>query len=655
MLAKMPAAIATLVLVGATTASGTAQKPTGMVWQATMQRQIEEQGHQMAMRMDKQQGEIKALQSQVESLTDQVGILAGQSAKHQTKIDRCEANASFAGERRRAQQSCGTESVESMLSLCCDSGQGNGHRRGLQAGCAALPASCTAQCAAAFVPVFEGCRATPIMAGMSKEEMDEWGRFYGSCQEVEQASAAMLQPVEVKMFKVLVSSPDAAQAESETNGGVQLDPSAQHLGPLPELAGACFTGEYTFASCCNTRNGKRATGDDDTCWAGEYTFEACGQSLPGQSAAATGDSGGSGATDVEQYHAECTTQNIMTCVPACNADHHGYELLATIDGTDTQFSCSLAHTLYSWLGAASLGGYLGADFASFFSAVVSGAAGSYIVALTEDAGISTDVTIQPGQIAHVSGDPELAMVRWGSGGVIVAERGSFSAERLAFEGHVVAREGGILILQNVLIDGTLVDTYSHATGGTISTSLMAGDYTGHAQCLAPYEVLDQAWRGDRTGDIAYTGTGDIPRAGCDGRGWQNSCYHCDNLADHWYRFSGAAGNAIATSPYIVGDTNHQANCGSAEPGWMTDSPLGPDRTDVGAENQNIGTYPSIREGVVQKNICFMGEGGRNCQYGHLQISMINCGGYHVYKLPTTPRCPDGPSQTYCTTVTDVLW
>ena len=61
-------------------------------------------------------------------------------------------------------------------------------------------------------------------------------------------------------------------------------------------------------------------------------------------------------------------------MPECNAEHHGYELLATIDGTDTKFSCNLAHGLYSWMGAASEGGYLGADAQSFFSAVVSGAA-----------------------------------------------------------------------------------------------------------------------------------------------------------------------------------------------------------------------------------------------------------------------------------------
>ena len=62
---------------------------------------------------------------------------------------------------------------------------------------------------------------------------------------------------------------------------------------------------------------------------------------------------------VTQYHAVCTSADVASCVPPCNAEHHGYELLATIDGTDTKFSCDLAHGLYSWMGAASEGGYRG--------------------------------------------------------------------------------------------------------------------------------------------------------------------------------------------------------------------------------------------------------------------------------------------------------
>ena len=32
---------------------------------------------------------------------------------------------------------------------------------------------------------------------------------------------------------------------------------------------------------------------------------------------------------------------IATCLPPCNVEHHGYDLLATIDGTDSTFSCKL--------------------------------------------------------------------------------------------------------------------------------------------------------------------------------------------------------------------------------------------------------------------------------------------------------------------------
>ena len=86
------------------------------------------------------------------------------------------------------------------------------------------------------------------------------------------------------------------------------------------------------------------------------------------------DSGSS--TALQEYHAVCSSAAISDCVPTCNATHHGYELLATIDGTDTKFSCNIAHGLYSWISAASEGGYLGVDLQAFFSAVSSGAAGN---------------------------------------------------------------------------------------------------------------------------------------------------------------------------------------------------------------------------------------------------------------------------------------
>ena len=53
------------------------------------------------------------------------------------------------------------------------------------------------------------------------------------------------------------------------------------------------------------------------------------------------------------------------------------------------------------------GGYLGSDLDSFFSAVVSSAAGFYAVVLIQNAGITTLLTVRPGQSVAVTGDPSL--------------------------------------------------------------------------------------------------------------------------------------------------------------------------------------------------------------------------------------------------------
>eukprot|EP01050_Picozoa_sp_SAG11_P036591 SAG11_NODE_14000_length_629_cov_1.003774_1_plen_209_part_11 len=66
------------------------------------------------------------------------------------------------------------------------------------------------------------------------------------------------------------------------------------------------------------------------------------------------------------------------CIPLCEAETHGF-LLLNIDGTDTTLTCSLSDLLYSWVGAAALGGFLGENVAAFVSAVISGAAGTYVL------------------------------------------------------------------------------------------------------------------------------------------------------------------------------------------------------------------------------------------------------------------------------------
>ena len=235
-----------------------------------------------------------------------------------------------------------------------------------------------------------------------------------SCEELQADAGEMLQPVAVQMFRVLVNTEGAAQAGAMFPGGDDGgDGSSGHpLDPLLPLA-----------------------------------------PVPPPLPDAT--EGADEAAGVTQYHAVCTSADVASCVPACNAEHHGYELLATIDGTDTKFSCNLAHGLYSWMGAASEGGYLGADSASFFSAVVSGAAGSYIVTLRLDAGISTDLVIRPGQDVHISGGPGLAAApSWGSGSC--NDRGSCRSQ-----GSFSVQETGSLALRNIrLLAG--VFTYGDA-------------------------------------------------------------------------------------------------------------------------------------------------------------------------------------------------
>ena len=171
---------------------------------------------------------------------------------------------------------------------------------------------------------------------------------------------------------------------------------------------------------------------------------------------------------MEQYHAQCTTANIQTCVPVCNAccnvTTHGYELLATIDGTDTKFSCNLAHMLYSWMGAASEGGYLGADFASFFASVVSGAAGAYFLTLMMNVGIHTDLTIQPGQNVHIAGDPALTELPiWGAGGFVLSEMGVLSLTHLAVTGRMTLQPGSTALT----ISGCFIGNGVFASGLTV--------------------------------------------------------------------------------------------------------------------------------------------------------------------------------------------
>jgi hypothetical protein len=274
-----------------------------------------------------------------------------------------------------------------------------------------------------FVSVYEGCQSTPIMDGLKDEERVAWDTFYSGCKEIEQSTVAMLRPVDVKMFRILVSSAiEAQQGQAEMLGGGQL--STPIVGPLPDL---------------NYPPSLPGVADD---------FEA----------------------GVQQYHAECTTQNILTCVPECAEASHGYELLATIDGTDTQFSCNVHNLLFSWVGAATLGGYIGADAAAFLSAVLSGAAGLFMVT-TDTYGMgATVLNARFRQSIHVTAVGSQP-VAWGvtdagvHTGANVANQAEVHMSNLRL-GKSTVDAGGKLVLVDCLFQG--IRSGQSTDGGALS-------------------------------------------------------------------------------------------------------------------------------------------------------------------------------------------
>eukprot|EP01050_Picozoa_sp_SAG11_P018847 SAG11_NODE_2913_length_2842_cov_109.057966_1_plen_623_part_00 len=181
------------------------------------------------------------------------------------------------------------------------------------------------------------------------------------------------------------------------------------------------------------------------------------------------------------------------CIPLCEAETHGFLLLLNIDGADTTLTCSLSDLLYSWVGAAALGGFLGRNVQAFVSAVISGAAGTYVLTLVEDADVGTDLVVQPGQNVTISGDVGLAEApRWGVGGFSVGEMGSLSLSyvQLDADALITVTNGGSLSLVNLALPtaaliravGGLsgIDSMVTLEAVTVSEHLELGVLTGTA-------------------------------------------------------------------------------------------------------------------------------------------------------------------------------
>ena len=94
---------------------------------------------------------------------------------------------------------------------------------------------------------------------------------------------------------------------------------------------------------------------------------------------------------------------------------------------------------------------------------------------------------------------------------------------------------------------------------------------------------------------------------CDLQGWNNPGPNDWIAPNLWYRFMGAAGTRMPTSP------PPELSCGTHAPGWMQ------------------GNYPAVQDGIVQRTVCYSWV-GNTCNWQN-PINVVNCGQYYVFQLP----------------------
>ena len=328
-----------------------------------------------------------------------VAQLQNRTRTNSVRLDQCEADAHpfikemQASHRHRLQEEetlCRGSGMIAMFSACCPSpGDGGGHRRFMQSvqGCDALPSTCSATCAPLFIEYFEGCQG--IVDDLAPDQRQMFVIFYGGCQEVEQAAAAMLEDARPAMIFHVVVLNEAAARQAQMFGGGSAPAPIGPIGPLPPPTSPV-----------------------------------------------------GGAEIAQEFRRVCTTANLTVCVPQCNSLTYGFLLSIEIDGRGTVMTCNVMDGLYAWVGQASLGGYIGDVFAAFFSSVISGASGTYMVKMTADQNVRTDLTIEPGQVVVINGDQRLPRPpTWGSGRFIVGESASLSLSHMQVDTVIRMNEG----------------------------------------------------------------------------------------------------------------------------------------------------------------------------------------------------------------------
>ncbi|CAH3164157.1 unnamed protein product [Pocillopora meandrina] len=95
---------------------------------------------------------------------------------------------------------------------------------------------------------------------------------------------------------------------------------------------------------------------------------------------------------------------------------------------------------------------------------------------------------------------------------------------------------------------------------------------------------------------------------------------CDSGFWGWYRFVGAAGTRMPDKCI------RRHRCNTVLSGWLNDD------------------HPSVEDGEISRRVCFSQLPYGCCRF-ILDISVINCGSYYIYRFVTPPKCPG----RYCST------
>ena len=188
------------------------------------------------------------------------------------------------------------------------------------------------------------------------------------------------------------------------------------------------------------------------------------------------------------------------------------------------------------------------------------------------------------------------------------------------------------------VEGELRQAATPNTGHSTSTG------TPNLQCLLPYAEVSEAARS--------IGNWAPPAQGSRFYGEPKWC-DCDDewgAYGGWKRFTAGAGNVMATHPASDDRTRW---CGFNWYGWLS----GWSPSEAVAHGQPLpdhtyrtpGTLPtSPNDGVVRRWVCFDVANPYGPCYGPLEIAVVHCGSFMLFRLPKTWAGSDGTKQGgYC--------